>query len=632
MPYPPNTWNVGDKITKTKLDRLEQAAKAGADAAEKDYAPNAPVIASGADAVEARGKIHAASTAQASWAGLPGRPAFVASGVDPAGARSSISAISEPDARRRFMPSIVLNSYYGSYGNGDDQEAFEAAFDHAKQLGGAKVVIPSGYNPVVQQLVLARGIELCSNGYFQTFGRDGNVSRIIQAPGVNDDTVVFDNDVLTQYGASRPFVGPLAIHDLVFSKPAGAGGHHIAVRTEDGREAKIQDFTTLERLGFRGGGGSGIYVNGGSPIRLYKLAGIGLGGYVVEMVDLRRDINHGDIHQVSVIDVSGDACMGYQETGYGATVLLKGTMAHTTQSFRDIKSEYRVRYPSDGGDPESTPQENKKRGNFHAIILEDCESSIEISGVGHIATGSTATTEQPQRPGHAVMIKGTKRPDLSWRAVRCRVTPAQTIGVLPADVRDDVHKVSYFETNGELGPQMDAKATASIGLSSGESTIPRRNVTGGAATLSAGQCRLTYFTAERTETINSIRTATGTQVQAGATLCRLGVYEVADNGDLTLVASTANDTVLWSVASQVYGKNFTAPFLKRKRQRYAVAALVVGATTPPNVMGQTTLLGPEAAQPPRLCGTVSGQTDLPATITAANVGETTIQVYAALGV
>ncbi|UZX04014.1 hypothetical protein F8G81_16450 [Arthrobacter sp. CDRTa11] len=342
------------------------------------------------------------------------------------------------ELKSAFQPSITLSSYYGNYGNGDDQAAVTNALDDAKQRGGAKVVIPSGYNPVVQQLVLARGIEFCSNGNFQTFGRDGNVSRIIQASGVNDATIVFDNDVLTQYGAARPFIGPLAIHDLVFSKPAGAGGHHIAVRTQDGREAKIQDYSTFERLGFRGGSGSGIYINGGSPVVLKNMAGIGLGGYVVEMVDLGRDTIHGDIHQVSISNISGDACMGYALDNYGAVILLKGTMAHTVQTFRDIKSEFRVRYPSDGGDPAETPQAEKKMGNYHALILDNCQSSVIASGVGHIATGDTVTTPQTRRPGAAILIKGANRPKLSFEGVKIRVTAAQTVGAMPGSVRDEV--------------------------------------------------------------------------------------------------------------------------------------------------------------------------------------------------
>lgn len=559
------------------------------------------------------------SAAHAALSATYATPATVNAAVAP--------KIDAAEAQRKFVPSITLSSYYGNYGNGNDQAAFEAAFDHAKQLGGARVVVPSGYNPVVQQLVAFRGLELCSNGYFQTFGRDGNVSRIIQASGVNDATVVFDNDVLTQYGATRPFIGPLAIHDLVFSKPAGAGGHHIAVRTQDGREAKVQDFTTFERLGFRGGNGSGFYANGGSPIRINKFAGIGLGGYVVELVDFHRDTTHGDIHQVSIVDVSGDACMGYATDGYGATVLIKGTMGHTIQTLRDIKSEYRVRYPSDGGDPAETPQASKKMGNFHAVILEDCESSIDISGIGHIATGNTATTPQLRRPGAAIMVKGAKRPDLTWSGVRTRVTAAQTEGAIPPEVRDDVHLVDYTETRGQLGPQVEA---AVAGLTSGESTMRRREITSTGATQTAGFLRLTYFTAERTETINSVRTLSGSTAAVGATLCRIGVYSVAANGDLTLIASTANDTTLWSATSTAYGKNFTAPFTKRKKQRYAIGTLVVGATTPPNLMGQSQLLAAEAAQPPRLCGSVSGQTDLPSSIANTSVSDTTIQIYAAL--
>lgn len=341
-------------------------------------------------------------------------------------------------AKRSFLPTVTLSSYYGSYGAGNDQAAFENALDALNQQGGGTLVIPSGYNPVVQQLVLGDNIELRGSTYWSTFGRSGNVARIIQASGVNDDTVVFDNAVLDQYGAARPFIGPLSIRDLVFSKPAGALGHHINVRTQDGREAKVQDFSTFERLGFRGGAGSGMNINGGSPIILKNMAGIGLGGYVVELVDLGRDTTHGDIHQVSAANISGDACMGYSADNYGAVILLKGTVAHTVQTFRDIKSEFRVRYPSDGGDPDNTTQSLKKMGNFHALILENCQSSVIASGVGHIATGNTATTPQTRRPGAAILIKGTVRPRLSFEGVKIRVTAAQTTGAMPGSVRDEV--------------------------------------------------------------------------------------------------------------------------------------------------------------------------------------------------
>lgn len=346
--------------------------------------------------------------------------------------------LTEPTAARSYLPTVTLSSYYGSYGAGDDQTAFENALDALYQQGGGTLVVPSGYNPVVEQLVLADNIELRGSTYWSTFGRSGNVARIIQASGVNVDTVVFDNAIDAQYGAARPFIGPLAIRDLVFSKPAGALGHHINVRTEDGREAKIQDFSTFERLGFRGGAGSGMNINGGSPVILKNMAGIGLGGYVVELVDLGRDGIHGDIHQVSASNISGDACMGYSADNYGAVILLKGTVAHTVQTFRDIKSEFRVRLPSDGGDADGTAQELKKMGNYHALILDNCQSSVVVSGVGHIATGDTATTPQLRRPGAAILLRGANRPRLSFEGVKVRVTAAQTVGAMPGSVRDEV--------------------------------------------------------------------------------------------------------------------------------------------------------------------------------------------------
>lgn len=66
MPHTPNTWNVGDKITKTKLDRLEQAAKAGADGAEAAPDTYAPL-----DAVDGKLGITEAENTYAPVATLP---------------------------------------------------------------------------------------------------------------------------------------------------------------------------------------------------------------------------------------------------------------------------------------------------------------------------------------------------------------------------------------------------------------------------------------------------------------------------------------------------------------------------------------------------------------------------------
>lgn len=155
-------------------------------------------------------------------------------------------------------------------------------------------------------------------------------------------------------------------------------------------------------------------------------------------------------------------------------------------------------------------------------------------------------------------------------------------------------------------------------LTSGESTMPRRFVSQTAVASGSQSLRLTYFTARKTETISQVRIPTGGTAASGATLCRIGIYEEASNGDLTLVASTANDTNLWIATSTVYTKSLSASFTKTRGTRYAVGLLFVG-TTGPNFTGQTALNLSEANESPRLNGLVGSQLDLPASISNSSI-------------
>lgn len=167
-------------------------------------------------------------------------------------------------------------------------------------------------------------------------------------------------------------------------------------------------------------------------------------------------------------------------------------------------------------------------------------------------------------------------------------------------------------------------------LTSGESTLSRRAIMNG-ATLTSGIVRLTYFTARKTETINSVRVGTHTTA-AGATptLCRIGIYSVDGSGNLTLVASTANDTALFAAASTTYTKALSASWSKTAGQRYAVGVLVVTGATAPTIQGQILSIADELAQAPRLCGARSGQSDLPSSISVGNVADATHQCYVAM--
>lgn len=154
----------------------------------------------------------------------------------------------------------------------------------------------------------------------------------------------------------------------------------------------------------------------------------------------------------------------------------------------------------------------------------------------------------------------------------------------------------------------------------------------GATVTAASQAMLlSFFTAKRTETISTLSvTVGGTAAAATPSLVRFGIYSVASNGDLTLTASTANDTTLLAATNTTYNKALSSSFSKVAGRRYATAVLVVSATTMPIYVGQTvynaspvnTLL----AVSPRRTATLAGQSDLPASISSGSLATTAYKV------
>lgn len=167
-------------------------------------------------------------------------------------------------------------------------------------------------------------------------------------------------------------------------------------------------------------------------------------------------------------------------------------------------------------------------------------------------------------------------------------------------------------------------------LASGETTMTRREVTATTISSSNGNLRLTYFRARKTETVTQVRTVTGTAA-VGASLARIGVYEKAANGDLTLVASIADDhTNLWIAANTRYTSTLSGSFAKKRGVWYAVGTLVVGTSTAPTFAGSAALSGGEAFIDPVLAANVPSQADLPSNITVASLASSGNQIYAAL--
>lgn len=158
-----------------------------------------------------------------------------------------------------------------------------------------------------------------------------------------------------------------------------------------------------------------------------------------------------------------------------------------------------------------------------------------------------------------------------------------------------------------------------------------RDANTGNSTNASGLVCLSFFTARDAFTFTKIGTGLGT-AGSGATLCRLGIYTVAGNGDLTLVARTANDTTIATAGSTIPSKaldttgGFPASYGLVRGSEYAWALIFVGTTSGSWV---ARALGGSAMSllSPRVAGSVAGQSDLPSIITNGSIGGISVPAW-----
>lgn len=175
--------------------------------------------------------------------------------------------------------------------------------------------------------------------------------------------------------------------------------------------------------------------------------------------------------------------------------------------------------------------------------------------------------------------------------------------------------------------------TASRLLTAGESTVERLMAARDANPSASQGLRLTYLTAQKTETVTHLRLITaGTAAAPTPTLCRLGVYEENVDGSLTLIHSTANDTSLFAAALTRYTVPLTDSWAKVRGKRYAIGRLIVSAATTPSFRGLLDAGGVvnEWAEAPRMTAQWTGQSNLPASVPVANLSNSSQFDYVAL--
>lgn len=201
--------------------------------------------------------------------------------------------------------------------------------------------------------------------------------------------------------------------------------------------------------------------------------------------------------------------------------------------------------------------------------------------------------------------------------ISLKLIKANKRGFFP-DVRPE--EVEMLEREATALYSGDVRASSDT-LSAGESCMGRREIISSANALTNQSVRFTHFTATKSETITQISTVTaGTAAGATPTLCKMGVYRVEDNGDVTLLAQTANDTTLFAATTTRYTRALNVPVEKVRGQRYALALLVVSAAAFPTFYGHT--IGPSVitSAEPKLASLANGQADLPASVLNASLG------------
>jgi len=170
-------------------------------------------------------------------------------------------------------------------------------------------------------------------------------------------------------------------------------------------------------------------------------------------------------------------------------------------------------------------------------------------------------------------------------------------------------------------------------LTVGQETRPRDMFVWGVSTLAvgaaSGSMRGTQFVARKSETVTQVRVYTNTTAAAATpTLCRIGLYSVASNGDHTLIASTPNDTTLFAAASTGYTKSFSVSVAVVAGQRYSLCYLVVSGAATPTFIGIPGAIEMGAA--PSHVTRIDAQTDLPSTIAAGSLSGAGSVMYGAI--
>lgn len=260
-------------------------------------------------------------------------------------------------------------------------------------------------------------------------------------------------------------------------------------------------------------------------------------------------------------------------------------------------------------------------------IIQDC-------GTQYLADGTTVITSSytSQNVGilcsnpstlSAVVVRGNDIIDQ-------RTTPYCNWGVYPLRPAGAVvtgNTMVGCRNASNLPAVLDAYSD--LRLDGGQETIPRYAAASTTINMTSGALRLSYFVARRTGTCTAIRVPSGaTAAGATPTLIRFVLYSVDVSGNLTQMSATTSDTTVFAAAFTSYTRTLAAAQMLVAGQLYAIGVLVVTSAAVPQVTGGNFASGAENLASPSVCAVLTGQTDIPASITAASLTATITGMYA----
>jgi hypothetical protein len=256
------------------------------------------------------------------------------------------------------------------------------------------------------------------------------------------------------------------------------------------------------------------------------------------------------------------------------------------------------------------------------IHPESCVIGIDVNGDADSAGTIIGVSGHPDN-GTLIRLRAAGGPTWTVQAIQGQGEAVTLVADYNGVTLTDAHIGYYSQRVGATPSKLrDAEALQFNNESSTQvATIPRRGSSAVGAT-APGDLLLTYFTPLKPLLAGKLAAASGTAA-TGQTLVRLGLYTVAADGTLTLVAATANDTGVFSAANTVYerslstGGSLPATYRLTTGTQYAMGFLIVGGT-PGGLLGQS-VNSALATESPRLTARLISQTDLPTTVAASSL-------------